>query len=198
MRIENLFTRPDPTREKWKVVDPTRQDLWHFETSWPDQRDMREALDTSFIAQFATCKEILPKFDSVNFKWFRQKTKGWKWHFCDAPLNLTVLHLKFNLVFGQHVQTTWEPAFFHSFKGKLWSLLYFFKPLYRSYMTETNWKKHKLKRQAFRLLVGAWSTSCPKITPKYVQLSGAWPIHLSGSDWTAQVVERKTTALSSF
>ena len=59
-------------------------------------------------------------------------------------------------------------------------------------------KKQKLKRQAFRLLVGAWSTSCPKITPKYVQLSGAWPIHFSGSDWTAQLVERKTTALSSF
>ena len=67
--------------------------------------DMQKALDTSFIAQFATCQDILPKFDSVNVKLFRQKKRGGKWHFCDTPLNLTVFHLKFNLVFGQHVQT---------------------------------------------------------------------------------------------
>ena len=43
-------------------------------------------------------------------------------------------------------------------------------------------QKQQLKTPAFSLWIGAWWTSCPKITPKYAKLSGAWPIYLSGSD----------------
>ena len=46
-------------------------------------------------------------------------------------------------------------------------------------------QEQKLKRPTFSLWVGACKTSCPKITPKYVKLSGAWPIYLFGSDLAA-------------
>ena len=88
------------------------------------------------------------------------------------------------------MQTNWKPAFFYSFKDKWWRHLHVFEPLYRSHLAEKLFKKTKLKRPAFSLLVGAWSTSCSKITPKYVILTGAWPIHPSGSDWAGPA--RKT------
>ena len=48
---------------------------------------------TSFIAQFATRQEILPKLDSIyNRSDFDQKLK--KWHVCDAPLNFENFDLK--------------------------------------------------------------------------------------------------------
>jgi len=81
-----------------------------------------------------------------------------------------------NLVFGPHAQTNWKPAlFFQTSCGRLC----IFGSLFRSYLS------YKKMRPAFHfvvsLLVGAWSTSRRTITPKYVKMSGAWSIHLSGS-----------------
>lgn len=41
-------------------------------------------------------------------------------------------------------------------------------------------KKQKTKSPTFHLLVGTWSTSCPKNrTYNYLESSGAWPIYVS-------------------
>ena len=66
-----------------------------------------------------------------------------------------------------------------------------FSNRYIGHISRKKEKKKKLKRPAFSLFVGAWSTSCPKITPKYVKLSGAWPIHLSVSDWAGPARKEK-------
>ena len=104
-------------------------------------------------------------------------TKNWeKWHFCDAPLNFTFSIWNLNLVLGPHVQTNWKPA-----TKSRYDRFCIFSDRYFGHISRTKNKTQK-KRPAFSWLVGAWSTSCPKITPKYVILSGAWPIRLSGSD----------------
>ena len=158
---------------------------------------MRKALDTSFVAQFATCKETLPTFDSVNVKWFRQKKR---WGNGISAMARSILQFSiWNLISyldNMCKQTESRPSFILS-KASYGRFCIFSNRYIGHIWRKQIEKKHKFKRPAFSLLVGAWSTSCPKFTPKYVQLSGAWPIHLSGSDWTAQLVERKTTALSS-
>ena len=43
---------------------------------------------SSFIAQFATHEEILPKLDSIYMNKSDVFDKKWRrWHFCDAPRN---------------------------------------------------------------------------------------------------------------
>ena len=82
----------------------------------------------------------------------------------------------FYLVFGLHLQTNLKPAFFLFFY-KLYGRFCIFRIgiLFIS-LGQKKWKP------AFRLFAGAWPTSCSTNTPKYVKLSGAWPINLSGSD----------------
>ena len=131
------MTRPDRTRD--------------ISTPPGSGHGMRKALNTSFIAQFATYQEMLPKFDSVYVKLFRQKKRG-KWHFGDAPLNFTVFYLKFNLVLDRTCKQT-ESRHSFCFNDKLWPLLYFFEPFYRSYLTEKRKKDNKKGRLSVSWLV---------------------------------------------
>ena len=111
-------------------------------------------------------------------------TKNWeKWHFCDAPLNFTFSIWNLNLVLGPHVQTNWKPA-----TKSRYDRFCIFSDRYFGHISRT--KNKKLKRPAFSLWAGAWSTSCPKITPKYVK---TWAGHGQSTSlavtWLAQLVD---------
>ena len=132
-----------------------------------------------FIAQFAIHQEILPNFDSIHLSSVIS-TKTEEKGISGMPRSILRFSIsKFNLVFGPRTKNLKAGLFLlFLFWDNLWSLLCFFGSLFRSYLADKN---KKLRRPAFSLWVGAWSTSCRKITPKYVKLNGAWQIYLSGS-----------------
>ena len=77
-------------------------------------------------------------------------TEKWrKWHFCDAPLNFTVFHLKFNPVLERmRKRTDGRPSFFL----EVMAAFVFFESLYRSFLTKKDAKKKKTGTAGFRFV----------------------------------------------
>ena len=93
-----------------------------------------------YTARFVTHDETVPKNGSDTSIQVVMRTSG------IAAMPRSILRVSIsnlNLVFEPHVQTNGKPApFFITFSDNLWSPLYFFVILHRSYLSN----KNKLKR----------------------------------------------------
>ena len=108
-----------------KIVVP---DLCEWRQCWRD----KENIDTSYITQFATHQEILPKLGSIHKS--SDNNKNWRNDISAMPRSILRVSIwSFNVVFEPHVHTNGKPGFvlfFHANYGRFCIFRMFISAIY--------------------------------------------------------------------